>query len=290
MDEGKIDELIEQKVEEKTRKLKKKVEKLEQEKRELKQKNSETDNKIDRRKFLKLAGLGAGGLAFSSLGTSWFSVNQNTGGGSSTLSEVLSNGNNVNNQDIVDNGTTIWNTNQQQIPSNQIQTSGLNADQIDGQDFSDIQNWVNNNADVPNADDADTLQGKSPGELGASQTETASQNVGWDWHTAGTTIQINVDDGQTITRTVDKTFPGTGFRVEISKSTNAIIDSVQITTTNNTYSYSSTGNYEEYFDYQIIEKVEMTVSYPSRSYAASGSASLNFGVQHAGIVEHSHNI
>ena len=29
------------------------------------------------------------------------------------------------------------------------------ADTVDGQDYSDIQNWVNNNADVPNADYAD---------------------------------------------------------------------------------------------------------------------------------------
>jgi hypothetical protein len=137
MDEEKIDELIEQKVEEKTKKLEKKVEKLEQEKRKLKQ-ESETENKIGRRKFLKLAGLGAGGLAFSSLGTSWFSVNQNTGGGSSTLSEVLSNGNNVNNQNIVDNGTTIWNTNQQHIPATSIDETNLDADSIDGTDGGSI--------------------------------------------------------------------------------------------------------------------------------------------------------
>ena len=42
-----------------------------------------------------------------------------------------------------------------------------NADTLDGQNYSDIQNWVNNNADVPNADyadnagDAETLGGKS---------------------------------------------------------------------------------------------------------------------------------
>jgi hypothetical protein len=29
------------------------------------------------------------------------------------------------------------------------------ADTVDGQDYADIQNWVNNNADVPNADHAD---------------------------------------------------------------------------------------------------------------------------------------
>ena len=33
-------------------------------------------------------------------------------------------------------------------------TSG-DADTVDGQNYSDIQNWVNNNADVPNADQAD---------------------------------------------------------------------------------------------------------------------------------------
>lgn len=137
MDEEKINELIEKKVEEKTKKLEKKVEKLEQEKRKLKQKNLETDNKIGRRKFLKLAGLGAGGLAFSSLGTSWFSVNQNTGGGSSALSEVLSNGNDVNGQDIVDGGTTIWNTNQQQIPATSIDQNNINHSNLTGKNTDD---------------------------------------------------------------------------------------------------------------------------------------------------------
>lgn len=91
----------------------------------LKQKEKETvknqNQKLTRRRFLKMAGLGAGAIGFSTLGTSWFSVNQNTGGGSSTLSKVLSNGNDVNGQNIVDNGTTIWDTNNQEIPSSQVQ-------------------------------------------------------------------------------------------------------------------------------------------------------------------------
>lgn len=40
-----------------------------------------------------------------------------------------------------------------------------NAEQVDGQSWSDIQDWVNNNADVPNADYADnagTVGGEAP--------------------------------------------------------------------------------------------------------------------------------
>jgi len=54
---------------------------------------------------------------------------------------------------------------------------GFDADTVDGQDYDDIQSWVNNNADVPNADfadtagfansagDADTVDGKEAAEL-----------------------------------------------------------------------------------------------------------------------------
>ena len=54
------------------------------------------------------------------------------------------------------------------------------ADTVDGQNYSDIQNWVNNNADVPNADhadhadttdDADTVDGLHASELGLSASE-----------------------------------------------------------------------------------------------------------------------
>ena len=54
------------------------------------------------------------------------------------------------------------------------------ADTVDGQNYSDIQNWVNNNADVPNADhadyadtagDADTVDGLHASELGLSAAE-----------------------------------------------------------------------------------------------------------------------
>jgi hypothetical protein len=54
------------------------------------------------------------------------------------------------------------------------------ADTVDGQTYSDIQNWVNNSADVPNADhadhadttgDADTVDGLHASELGLSASE-----------------------------------------------------------------------------------------------------------------------
>lgn len=43
--------------------------------------------------------------------------------------------------------------------------SDLNADLLDGQDFVDIKNWVNNNAEVSSADNADTVDGEQANEL-----------------------------------------------------------------------------------------------------------------------------
>jgi hypothetical protein len=94
---------------------------------------SESEEKSDlvtRRKFLKLAGLGAGGLAFSSLGTSWVSINQQHGSGTSTLSEVLSKGNNVDGQNITDNGTTIWDAANQYVPSSSLESHSHSGDEL----------------------------------------------------------------------------------------------------------------------------------------------------------------
>jgi hypothetical protein len=41
------------------------------------------------------------------------------------------------------------------VPVAKIETTGLDADQVDGWHKADIQSWVNNSADVPNADHAD---------------------------------------------------------------------------------------------------------------------------------------
>lgn len=62
--------------------------------------------------------------------------------------------------------------------------SGLDADSVDGQDYADIQNWVNNNADVPNADyadnagDADTVDGLEASELQITTGEKALISAG----------------------------------------------------------------------------------------------------------------
>jgi len=86
VDEEDIEELIEEKVEEKLAD---------------RNRSSETEDKVSRRSFLKMMGLGAGGLALASPAASWFSVNDNVGsggGGKQTLSGVLSEGNDIDGQ------------------------------------------------------------------------------------------------------------------------------------------------------------------------------------------------
>jgi hypothetical protein len=111
---------------------------------------------------------------------------------------ALSGNTDLSGNDLVDGGTTVWDSSNGYIPQSSLQQdsvtvnagnqltgggtvalgnsitinldegagSGLNADQIDGKHYSDIQSWVNNNADVPNADyadsagDADTVDGE----------------------------------------------------------------------------------------------------------------------------------
>ncbi|MFB6158872.1 MAG: hypothetical protein ABEJ95_04415 [Candidatus Nanohalobium sp.] len=111
------------------------IEELEEEKEELETGISE---KVDSRSFMKMVGLGAGGLALASPAASWVSW----GGGGSTdkkqnLSEVLKEGNDISGKDIVDGGTTVWDTSAGQIPASQIQQgdgSGLDADSVDTQE------------------------------------------------------------------------------------------------------------------------------------------------------------
>ncbi|MFB6192940.1 MAG: twin-arginine translocation signal domain-containing protein, partial [Candidatus Nanohaloarchaea archaeon] len=56
----------------------------------------EDENEVDRRSFLKMLGLGAGGLALASPVSSFIPLASSSGGGGSgTLSEVLSNGNDI---------------------------------------------------------------------------------------------------------------------------------------------------------------------------------------------------
>lgn len=134
-DNSKLGELIEKKVEE--------VEKEEEA-------GDEAWNPVDsitRRKFLKMIGLGAGGLAISSQAAAGFlSLDQSGSGGggggsSQTLSEVLSEGNDISGTDIVDGGTTVWDTSNTHVPQNVIEQgsgSGLNADTVDGNEASDL--------------------------------------------------------------------------------------------------------------------------------------------------------
>ncbi|MFB6245521.1 MAG: PKD domain-containing protein, partial [Candidatus Nanohaloarchaea archaeon] len=99
----------------------------------------EMDGGISRRRFLKLAGLGAGGLGLSSMGAASF-VDITSGGSSSmTLSDVMSNGNDVGGLDIVDSGTTVYDSSNSWVPASSVEQgdgSGLDADSVDSHDIS----------------------------------------------------------------------------------------------------------------------------------------------------------
>jgi hypothetical protein len=87
------------------------------------------DSSITRRRFLKLAGLGAGGLALSSATGAWYSVGDSGTGsseGSQTLSEVLGEGNDISGNDIVDGGTTVWDSSNNYIPLSAVEDIGVN--------------------------------------------------------------------------------------------------------------------------------------------------------------------
>lgn len=158
--EEKIEEVIEKKVEERldgktesADKIEKIIDRKVRERiSEDSSADAEDENLIEkeasRRSFLKMLGLGAGGLAFSSLGASFFSVNKNldSGGGSSqNLQSVLFEGNkagdyqiDMDGNDIVDAGTTVWDSSKSQIPSSIIQKTGLDADTVDGKEASEL--------------------------------------------------------------------------------------------------------------------------------------------------------
>ncbi|MFQ3275607.1 MAG: hypothetical protein ACI9SF_000760 [Candidatus Nanohaloarchaea archaeon] len=147
--EEELEKLVEKKVEERLK---------EKEKGKSEDSLEEPSEKIDRRQFLKMAGLGAGAIGLTSA-TSALNFSPLGGGGASkqTLSEVLTEGNNVDGQNIEDNGTTIWDTNNQQIPSSSIQVTGLEAETANNYKGNDID--TDGDGTVNKADDATTVKG-----------------------------------------------------------------------------------------------------------------------------------
>ncbi|MFB6158873.1 MAG: twin-arginine translocation signal domain-containing protein [Candidatus Nanohalobium sp.] len=145
--EENVEEIVDRKVEEK---LQEKLsgedsgddyisQKIEEKLQELSGPEDESDSPIDRRDFMKMLGVGAGGLALASPAASFIPLASSSGGGSSTLSEVLSNGNDINGHDIVDGGTTVWDASAAQVPSGVVQSSGLDADTVDGKEASSLE-------------------------------------------------------------------------------------------------------------------------------------------------------
>ncbi|MFT4892745.1 MAG: hypothetical protein ACI8Z7_000533 [Candidatus Nanohaloarchaea archaeon] len=111
--EEELEKLVEKKVEERLK---------QREKETQDSSNKEKDGKIGRRQFLKMAGLGAGAIGLSSATSALtFSPLGGGGGSTQTLSGVLSEGNDVKGKNIVDGGTTIWNTNNQYVPTTSLQ-------------------------------------------------------------------------------------------------------------------------------------------------------------------------
>jgi hypothetical protein len=143
-----IQEAVEQKVEERLEEERDRIkEEVRRELQRMEAKPSpdeevDSDRKFTRRGFLKTLGLGAGGLALSGLGASRVTITdkgiKKNGNplvpfslGSSKLNDNL----NVNGNQIKDQTKTIYNPQQQHIPTDIIQQgsgSGLNADQLDG--------------------------------------------------------------------------------------------------------------------------------------------------------------
>ncbi|MFB6213520.1 MAG: twin-arginine translocation signal domain-containing protein [Candidatus Nanohaloarchaea archaeon] len=133
--EEKIEEIVDQKVEEKlheklsgedtgddyiSRKIEEKLQELSE------TEGDDSDGSLDRRSFLKMLGLGAGGLALASPVSSFIPLASSSGGGGTgTLSDVLSNGNDINGHDIVDSGTTVWDTSAGYVPKAALDTSSI---------------------------------------------------------------------------------------------------------------------------------------------------------------------
>jgi hypothetical protein len=73
-----------------------------------------------------MAGLGAGAIGLTSAASALtFSPLGGGGGSTQTLSGVLSEGNDVNGQNIVDGGTTIWDSNNNEIPATTIDQTSI---------------------------------------------------------------------------------------------------------------------------------------------------------------------
>ncbi|MFQ3275080.1 MAG: hypothetical protein ACI9LV_000727 [Candidatus Nanohaloarchaea archaeon] len=109
--------------------------------------NEKKTRKVSRRNFLKMAGLGLGGVALSSAtSASFFSVNRKVGSTQNTISDILSNGNDIEGQNIVDGGTMIWDSNSSYIPADAVNQSNLDAATLQGNMPQDIAgpNYIQN--------------------------------------------------------------------------------------------------------------------------------------------------
>jgi hypothetical protein len=116
MDENLLEQKIEDLIEEKAEKIEQgeqpdsKLGELIEKKVEQKideEKETETvPQKTTRRNFMKMLGLGAGGLALSSAASAnFFSVNKNVGSTENTLTDILSNGNDASGNSITNLGS-----------------------------------------------------------------------------------------------------------------------------------------------------------------------------------------
>ena len=145
-------------------------------------KNTEKSDKVSRRKFMKLIGLGAGGLAFSSAASAGF----------------LKLGN-----DIVDGGNTIWDRSNSEVPKTQL-----------GGPASKLTSYPLSNTDIANS--SITVAGNSV-SLGSSIDLNHSDllNIGTDDHheapSGGSNISI---DG---TNTISVSPQGSGSNLDADK-------------------------------------------------------------------------
>jgi hypothetical protein len=177
--EEELEKLVEKKVEER----------LKEREKETEDSSNKEKDEINRRQFLKMAGLGAGALGISSAASALtFSPLGSGGGGSKQkLSEVLSEGNDVNNQDIVDGGTTIWDTSQQHIPATSINQNNINHSNLTGKNTDDHHTRYTNSeartaVDGANitVNNANNLNGNPPSNYETpASTQSEGITVGW---------------------------------------------------------------------------------------------------------------
>lgn len=288
--EQKIEELIEKKAEkieqgeQPDSKLGELIEKKVEQKIDEEKETETVPQKTTRRNFMKMLGLGAGGLALSSAASAnFFSVNKNVGsGGSQTLSDVLSEGNDVNNQNIVDGGTTIWNTNNQEIPASSIDETNLDANTLQGNTPKDLQggfNYVQDSA-PDNPSDAETwldtsnnpyiekIYNATSSEWNRTHpTETgvmAPSPTGW-FQLFSTEPRYNTNDGQ-------ETNSGN------STVSNRLCDSLRVTTGS-----PNTVDYNVEFDTTVrvdfADGTSETLNFNSISDTSMDTNTLNFEVK-----------